>query len=437
MRISIFGLGYVGTVSAACLARLGNIIVGVDINSGKVDAIRRGTSPIVEPGVEMLLKDAVAAGRLTATTDAETAIQNTDLSLICVGTPSNSNGGLNATGVLAVAREIGEVLKRKAGYHGIAIRSTVMPGTNERAIQIIAEVSGKAPGIDFGVASNPEFLREGTAVLDFEAPPFTIVGTSHACIEELLRGLYEPLDSPYLVVDVKVAELLKYACNSFHAVKVTFANEIGSLCKLLGVDSYSLMNLFTKDCKLNISAQYLKPGFAFGGSCLPKDLRALSHAAKQLDLEIPMLESVMRSNEAQIQRVADRILATGKKRIGILGLSFKSDTDDLRESPIVRVVEFLIGKGCQVSIYDANVNVARLVGANKRFIEEEIPHISCHMKLSADEVVKVSDVIVLSNNGREFHGALGACRQEQVVLDLVHITDDSRSIGASYDGLYW
>ena len=239
----------------------------------------------------MLLKDALAKGRLTATTDAETAINTTELSLICVGTPSNSNDGLNATGVLAVAREIGEVLKRKAGYHGIAIRSTVMPGTVERATVIIAEVSGKGPGRDFGVASNPEFLREGTAVLDFEAPPFTIVGTSDACIEGLLRCLYEPLDSPYLVVDVKVAELLKYACNSFHAVKVTFANEIGSLCKRLGVGSYSLMNLFIKDCKLNISEQYLKPGFAFGDSCLPKDLRALSHAAKQLDLEMPGLDA--------------------------------------------------------------------------------------------------------------------------------------------------
>ena len=437
MRISLFGLGYVGTVSAACLTALGNEVVGVDLNEQKVTAIANGQSPVIEPGLDALLTLAVEKKRLSATTDPAAAVKQSDLSLICVGTPSKGNGGFDTSGVFAVAREIGAALRQKSGYHGVAVRSTVMPGTIERVSKIIAEASEKYCGVDFGVAANPEFLREGTAVRDFQLPPFTVVGATDERVEEMLQILYKPIDAPYLAVEIKVAEFLKYACNSFHAIKVTFANEIGALCKQMGIDSHAVMNLFVRDSKLNISPQYLRPGFAFGGSCLPKDLRALNHSARRLDIELPMLESVMRSNDVQIQRTAERILQSGKKHIGILGLSFKSDTDDLRESPIVRVVEFLIGKGCEVAIFDRNVNIARLVGANRKYIEEEIPHISCHMKSSPEEVVECSDLIVISDSGRGTQEVLSKCRKEQVVLDLVHVPETGNGAGARYDGLYW
>ena len=339
VNISIFGLGYVGAVSAVCLAKQGHRIIGVDTNPVKVDLMNKGIAPIVEPGVGELLQQAVTSGRLSATTNLTDAVQHTDLSLVCVGTPSSANGSLNLDQVLRVAEQAGQALRLKNTYHGLVIRSTVLPGTVEKAASVIARESGKQLGRDFGVADNPEFLREGTSVFDFENPPYTVVGGTDETIVNMLAQMYAGISAPFHAVKVREAELLKYACNSFHAVKVTFANEIGAVCKKLGIDSHAVMKIFIEDTKLNISPYYLKPGFAFGGSCLPKDVRAITYEARRLDVAAPLLQSLMPSNDAQIQRTIDWVVQTKRRKIGILGLSFKQDTDDLRESPIVTVVE--------------------------------------------------------------------------------------------------
>lgn len=437
MKLSIFGLGYVGTISAACFARNGHNVIGVDANPLKVELISRGDSPIVEPGVGAVLKEAITKNQLSATTDPIEAVQKSDISLVCVGTPSRPNGSLNLDQVFAVAEQVGQALRLKSEYHGFVIRSTVLPGTVERAAEIIARESGRQLGRDFGVASNPEFLREGTSLVDFDNPPFTAVGTSDEKLTSMLREVYAGVDAPFIAVKICEAEILKYACNAFHAVKVTFANEIGAISKKLGIDSHVVMNMFVQDTKLNISPYYLKPGFAFGGSCLPKDVRAITNEARRLDLAVPLLESLVPSNEVQIQRVINWVVASKRKRIGILGLSFKSDTDDLRESPIVQVVETLIGKGFNLSIYDANVNIARLVGANKTYIEHEIPHISSLMKGSVQEVLDCSDVILISNKGSEFRNVLSMLKPNQVVYDLVRITDNWKTSHGTYEGISW
>jgi GDP-mannose 6-dehydrogenase len=437
MNISIFGLGYVGTMSAVCLARNGHRVIGVDANPLKVELINQGTSPIVEPGVDELLKQVIGKRRLSATSNPAEAVQQSDISLVCVGTPSSPNGSLNLEQVLRVAEQVGQALRLKTGYHGFVIRSTVLPGTVDKAGALMARESGKQIGKDFGVASNPEFLREGTSLFDFDNPPFTAVGASDETLTAMLKEMYGGIDAPFIAVKIREAEILKYACNAFHAVKVTFANELGAISKKLGIDSHVVMNMFIQDTKLNISPYYLKPGFAFGGSCLPKDVRAITNEARRLDLAIPMLESLMHSNEAQIQRVINWVVASKRKRIGILGLSFKSDTDDLRESPIVQVVETLIGKGFKLSIYDANVNIARLVGANKSYIEHEIPHISSLMKGSMQEVLDHSDVILISNKGAEFRSVLSMLKPHQMVFDLVRITDDWKTSHGTYEGISW
>jgi GDP-mannose 6-dehydrogenase len=437
VNVSIFGLGYVGTVSAACLSKHGHTVIGVDTNPLKVEAIRAGESPVVEPGVTELLKEAIADHRLSATVDALQAILGSELSLVCVGTPSRENGSLNLDFVFAVAREIGEALKGKSGYHGVAIRSTVMPGTIERVKAIIEQASGKKCGRDFGLASNPEFLREGTAVQDFEHPPFTVVGASDVQVEGSLRELYSGVQAPFYALEIQAAEFLKYSCNVFHAVKVAFANEIGAISKQLGIDSRKVMEVFVRDTKLNISPYYLRPGFAFGGSCLPKDVRALAYQARSIDVSVPLLDSLLSSNEHHIQRAIDWVLRAKKKNVGVLGLSFKSDTDDLRESPIVKVVETLLGKGYVIRIYDANVNLSRLIGANKKFIEQEIPHISSLMKGSIREVLENSDVLLVANKAPEFRVALEQVRPEQKVLDLVGLQDIAINIPGNYEGICW
>ena len=437
MDISIFGLGYVGTVSAVCLAESGHRIIGVDVNSFKVESINQGKSPIVEPGVDEMLHRALSQGSLSATTDVAGAVMNTDISLLCVGTPSNANGSLNLDQVMRVCEQIGGVLKSKTGYHGIAVRSTVLPGTIERVIEVIEQSSGKIAGKDFGVASNPEFLRAGTSIIDFQTPPFTVVGTDDENIAEMLSEIYEGLKAPIHVVDVKEAELLKYACNSFHAVKVTFANEIGAIAKKLGIDSHAVMKMLTEDTKLNISPYYLKPGFAFGGSCLPKDVRAITYESRVLDVATPLLDSVMSSNEVQIQRVIDWVIGQKRKRIGLLGLSFKSNTDDMRESPIVKVAETLLGKGFSIAIYDSNVNISRLVGANRAYIEQEIPHIAQLMKKDIDDILDHSEIILIANNDAEFGEALKKLRPDQVVLDLVRTSKESMPATGSYEGIGW
>lgn len=437
MRIAVLGLGYVGCVSAACFAREGFHVVGVDVNEEKVAILNAGRSPIVEPGLDDLIAEVTRDGRLTATTDVREAVLSADISLVCVGTPSEKNGNIKLDYIFRVAEQVGQALRDSGRYHVFVIRSTVLPGTNEKARAILAEQSGKRPGVDFGTCSNPEFLREGTALHDFVRPPFTVIGESDSRSGDYVQQLYRGVDAPLVRTQVKVAELLKYACNSFHALKVVFGNEIGAICKQEGVDSHALMDIFCMDDKLNLSSYYLKPGFAFGGSCLPKDVRALTYRAKEKDVEVPLLASLMPSNRVHVQRALDLILSKGKNRIGVLGLSFKGDTDDLRESPMVDVVEALIGKGYDVRIYDPNVNLARLFGANREYINDRIPHISRLMVQSMRAVTDHAEVLVVGNRNKEFGGVLSPDHAGASVVDLVHAIGKGAGTPPSYDGLCW
>jgi GDP-mannose 6-dehydrogenase len=437
MRLSIFGLGYVGCVSAACFADKGHEVIGVDANEQKVKIVNEGHSPIVEAGIEDLLKAAVRDNRLRATTDSLDAVHNSDISMVCVGTPCNHNGSLDLTYIKRVCQQIGEALESKSRFHIVALRSTLLPGTIEQTVIPQLEVySGKRAGRDFGVAINPEFLREGTSVEDFNNPPFTLIGCDAQDAIEPLRKLYAHLKAPVIVLGVKEAEMVKYTCNSFHALKVAFANEIGNLCKALGVDSYQVMEAFCRDTKLNLSPYYLKPGFAFGGSCLPKDLRAITYKAKEKDVETPLLNSILVSNRQQIERAIDMVLQTGRKTVGVLGLSFKSGTDDLRESPIVTLIETLIGKGLKLSIYDRDVELARLFGANKEYIEKGIPHISSLMRSSLQEVLDASEVIIIGKKEQEFQTLADKLNNGRIIIDLVRQFDveDTRK---NYQGMCW
>jgi GDP-mannose 6-dehydrogenase len=438
MKVSVFGLGYVGSVSAAAFANDGHEVVGVDVVADKVDAVNSGRSPIVEPGLADLLARGVASGRLRATTSTEDAVRATDLSLICVGTPSRRNGSLDLTYLTRVCSEIGQALRQKHGYHVVVVRSTVLPGTTHgTVIPTLEAATGKKYGEGFGVSVNPEFLREGTAIRDFTHPPLTLVGHNHAADAVPTKALYQNIDAPICSASIRVAEMIKYTGNTWHAVKVVFANEIGNLCKRLGVDSHEVMDIFCRDDKLNLSSYYLKPGFAFGGSCLPKDVRALQYRAKEMDLDMPLIGSLLASNHRQIQHAIERIVDTGRKKVGLLGFSFKADTDDLRESPLVILAEALLGKGYELRIYDRNVSIARLVGANKQYINEQIPHLSRHLCEAIDQVVEQSDVIVVGNASPEFSEAILRCRADQVVVDLVRIPLDFSRLKAQYDGICW
>ena len=436
MKLSIFGLGYVGCVSAACFAKEGHIVIGVDVNPNKVEMINAGDSPIVEAGIGPLLKEVVKANRLSATTDTTAAVRDSDVSLVCVGTPSNPNGSLDLRYVTRVCEEIGAALKEKNGHHTIVIRSTMLPGTIEGVvIPTLTQYSEKQVGIDFGVCINPEFLREGSSLKDFYAPPFTLIGADDEETTATVRALYSGIDAPVIATSVKTAEMVKYVCNCFHALKVSFANEVGNICKALGVDSHEVMDIFCQDTKLNLSSYYLKPGFAFGGSCLPKDLRAINYKAKQVDVEVPVLSSILPSNRQQIERAVEMVLATGKKRVGIFGFSFKAGTDDLRESPMVTLIETLIGKGLQLNIYDRDVSLARLFGANKEYIERQIPHIAQLMRTSIDEVLDFADVLVVGNKAQEFNAIEQKRKEGQVVIDLVRLFD--KTSNDSYQGICW
>ncbi|HEY6403455.1 MAG TPA: UDP-glucose/GDP-mannose dehydrogenase family protein [Blastocatellia bacterium] len=435
MKLSIFGLGYVGCVSAACFSEAGHEVIGVDSNPLKVEAINAGQAPIIEPGVEDLIVAGVKGRRLRATTDVAYAIAESDISLICVGTPSNHNGSLDLSHIKRVCKEIGSALEVKRGYHIVAVRSTTLPGTVAGSVIPALEVySGKRAGRDFGVAINPEFLREGSSIHDFSNPPFTLIGADDEDAAGPLGQLYAHLSAPVLKVGIKDAEMVKYACNTFHALKVTFANEIGMICKSLGVDSHRVMEVFCHDTKLNLSPYYLKPGFAFGGSCLPKDLRALTHRAKEEDVSVPMLDSILVSNQCQIERAVEMVLRTGRKKVGVLGLSFKPNTDDLRESPMVTLVERLIGKGLKLAIYDREVELARLFGANKEFIENEIPHISSLMRSELQEVVETAEVIVIGKRDAEFRAIAGA--SGRCVIDLVRLIEHEEERN-NYQGVCW
>jgi len=438
MKVSVLGLGYVGCVSAAAFADDGHDVVGVDVVADKVAAVNNGHSPIVEPGLADLLQRGVAAGRLRATTSTADAVRSTDLSLICVGTPSRKNGSLDLTYLTRVCQEIGEVLRDKDDYHVVVVRSTVLPGTTHGVvIPTLEAASGKQYGEGFGVAVNPEFLREGTAIRDFAHPPLTLIGHNHAADAAPTKALYQHIEAPLFSASIRVAEMIKYTSNAWHAVKVVFANEIGNLCKRVGVDSHDVMDIFCQDQKLNISSYYMKPGFAFGGSCLPKDVRALQYRARELDLEMPLIGSVLGSNSLQVQHAVDRIVDMGRKKVGLLGFSFKAGTDDLRESPMVILAEALLGKGYQLCIYDRNVSLARLVGANKQYINEQIPHLSQHLCESVDQVLDESEVIVIGNASQEFSEAVTRCRPDQIVLDLVRIPLDFSKVRAQYDGICW
>jgi GDP-mannose 6-dehydrogenase len=437
LQISVFGLGYVGTVSAGCLANQGHDVIGVDPIPAKIDLINHGQSPIVEADIREIISGAVSCGNLRATDDSAEAVLSTDLSFICVGTPSQPNGNLDLRYIRRVSEEIGAALRVKKDWHVVAIRSTVLPGTVRKiVIPILEETSGKCAGEGFGVCHNPEFLREGSAVKDFNAPPKTVIGQFDSCSGEAVAGLYGLLDAPLIRTELEISEMVKYIDNGWHALKIGFANEIGNLSKAFGVDSYRVMDIFCQDLKLNISCAYLKPGFAFGGSCLPKDLRALAYQARAHDLETPILSSILPSNEVQVRRGIDLILKSGHKRIGILGFSFKAGTDDLRESPLIEVIERLIGKGYDLRIYDKSVKIASLTGANRDFILNRIPHISRLMVDSVELVLDHAETIVIGNNDPDFKQIPTKTRDGQVVVDFVRIAD-RHSQGCKYEGICW
>ena len=438
MKVSVFGLGYVGSVSAASFAADGHDVVGVDVNADKVAAVNAGRSPIVEPGLDELLASGVADRRVRATLDTADAVQASEVSLICVGTPSRKNGSLDLTYLERVSEQIGAALRDKPSYHVVVVRSTVLPGTtHDVVIPALERTSGKTYGDGFGVSVNPEFLREGTALKDFRKPPLTLVGHNHASDASGTIALYQAIDAPLVSTSIRVAEMIKYTSNAWHALKVCFANEIGTLCKRLEIDSHDVMDIFCRDEKLNLSAYYLKPGFAFGGSCLPKDVRALQYRAKEVDVDMPVISSILPSNRLQIQHAFDQVMDTGKHRIGLLGFSFKAGTDDLRESPIVILAEALLGKGRSLCIYDRNVSLARLVGANKAYIDGQIPHLSSLLCETIDEVIDRSDVIVVGNPSQEFAEALGRTRADQIVIDLVRLPVSGPMLQAEYRGICW
>lgn len=437
MKISIFGLGYVGCVSAACLCESGHEVWGIDVDESKVNFLREGKSPIVETELPELIAKHRSSGRLNATTSIEEAVRNTELALICVGTPSLPSGALNTEYARRVCEQIGAAMKPLDRPFTVVVRSTLLPGTTRKELlPNLEKHSGKTEGNGFRLAYNPEFLREGTAVADFFAPPKTVVGADHEGTARLAADLYKGLPGAFHLTKIEEAELVKYADNVFHAVKVVFGNEIGAVAKSVGVDSHRVMEIFCTDTKLNLSPYYLKPGFAFGGSCLPKDVRALMACARQQNLKTPMLFSLMESNEEHVRRAAKAIMAFGKKKLGVLGLAFKAGTDDMRESPVVELVETLLGKGFDIKIYDRNVSLARLLGANKRFIETAIPHLAELLVKSADEIATHSEIVLVTYRDEEFYPVLKKLTREQVVYDLARVPNESE-IHAEYHGVCW
>ena len=437
MRISIFGLGYVGCVSAACFAKNRHSVIGVDVNAAKRDILAAGRSPVVEKDLDELIAAAVANGTLRTAAHAAEAVANSDVSLICVGTPSRPNASLDLDYVARVCEEIGAALRKKEERHVVCVRSTMLPGSTDSVVlpALTRGLGGTLPE-RVEVAVNPEFLREGSAVADFFSPPKTVVGAAHPQTAQTIVDLYAGIDAPVFMTSIRVAETVKYVDNVFHATKISFANEIGTVCKSAGVDSHEVMRIFAADTKLNISPAYLKPGFAFGGSCLPKDVRALVYYGRSHDLNLPLLSSLLPSNDVQIDRAANHIFALGKKRLGFLGMSFKPGTDDLRESPLVRLIEMCIGKGYEIKIYDHSVSLARLVGANKAYIEKEIPHVSRLLATDLNDVLAFADVLVVGHRSSEFAAAAQQALGSKVVLDLARVFDTPPA-SANYVGFNW
>ena len=436
MKISIFGLGYVGAVSAGCLASDGHEVIGVDPNKTKVDLINQGTTPIIEKDIGEMIAATVKSGHLRATADVRDAVFGSDMSLICVGTPSQLNGNLDLSHVRKVCQEIGAAIAEKDSFHVVVARSTMLPGSmRSLVIPTLEAASGKVAGVDFGVCNNPEFLREGTAVHDYYNPPKTVIGESDEKAGALLVQLYEKMDAPLVRTDVETAEMVKYTDNTWHAVKVAFANEIGNICKAVGIDGHKVMEIFCQDTKLNLSPYYMKPGFAFGGSCLPKDVRALTYKARTLDLDLPLLNSILPSNQKQVEKGIKMIADKGARKVGILGFSFKAGTDDLRESPLVDVIEYLLGKGYELKLYDKNVNLAALTGANQDYILNHLPHISKLMVTNMQDVLDFADTIVIGNGAAEFKTVPASLKPHQHIVDLVRISKEQS--GEQYDGICW
>lgn len=437
MNISVVGLGYVGVVCSACFAREGHNIIGVDVDKFKVDLINDKQSPIIEKDLEEYIKNGIENGKLRATTNLEEAILQSNITIICVGTPSKTNGDIDLFYIKEISKQIGEILKHKDEFHIVSMRSTVLPGTAKNVvIPIVEKYSGKKLFDDFGYISNPEFLRESTAIWDFYNPPKTVIGASDKKSLEIFKKFYSFLKAPLFDTDIQTAEMIKYADNSWHATKVTFANEIGLICKKLGIDARKVMDIFCSDTKLNISPYYLKPGFAFGGSCLPKDIKAITYKAKEIDENTPLLNSLIQSNIYQIERIYKNFVAPLKKRkIGILGISFKADTDDLRESPVLELTEKLIGKGYEVSIYDISVIKAKEKGANKVLLENELPHINRCLTLDLNETLQKSEVLIVGNAQKEFKDINFANYPEKSFIDLTGLKKDVSK--DNYIGIAW
>ena len=438
MRISIFGLGYVGAVSLACLARDGHSVIGVDIDQRKLDLLRQGRTPIIEAGMADLVAAVAASGRLQVTDDSSLAVHGSDLSFVCVGTPSRANGSQDLSALERLCVQVGEAIRTKVGHHVVVIRSTVVPGTVDGLVVPLIEAhSGKRCGVDFDVCFQPEFMREGSSIRDYDHPPYIVVGADSERAVGVLREVFGHLPCQFRVCDVRAAEMLKYCSNAFHAVKTTFANEVGRVCQSLGVDPHAVMDLVCADSLLNISPAYLRPGFAFGGSCLPKELRAFQHFAGRHDVAIPMLSAVLDSNRLHIEHAVETVLATGRRAVGLIGLSFKAGTDDLRESPLVVMAERFIGKGLQLRVYDPEVNISRLIGANRRYIEESIPHIASLMVQRCEELIDASEVLVVGLRSDPVLQALHErCRPDHFILDLVRLPDPNAILG-EYRGVCW
>lgn len=435
MNISIFGLGYVGCVGAACLAKLGHHVIGNDVSQNKVNLINQGKPTIIEAEIDELIKEGYDKGLIEATMDYHYAVHNSDISFIVVGTPSSKEGHLNLNYIYGVAKQIGDALKDKDSFHIIAIRSTVLPGTNKKVGEIIAESSGKERGKDFTVVSNPEFLREGTAVRDYMEPPLTLIGTDSEIAEAKFREVYAGIPGEFISTDIEVAEMMKYVNNTFHALKIVFGNEVGNICKALGIDSHKVMEIFCKDKQLNISPYYFKPGFAYGGSCLPKDSKALRTLAHDLYVDVPVMNAIDPSNEIQKKIAIDIIESKGRRKVGILGLSFKAGTDDLRNSPIVDVAEALYGKGYEIHIYDKNVRVSQLTGTNADFIAAKLPHLHEIITDDLDEVCCACDVLVITNKEKEF-AELPLKYPHKYIVDLVRQFKELNYDG-NYEGISW
>ena len=438
MNISIFGLGYVGAVSLACLARDGHTVYGVDVDPAKLALISAGKTPVVEEGMIDLMRQVAASGRVHVTQDVREAMRHTDLSLICVGTPSAANGSQDQSAMLRLAKDLGVIMRDKATPHTFVFRSTLVPGTVEEVLLPIMErESGKKDGVDFHLCFQPEFLREGSSIKDYDKPPFTIVGANSEAAVETLRQLFGHLPCKFYPTSIRSAEMVKYACNNFHALKITFANETARVCEAMGVDPFEVMDLVCRDTQLNISTVYLKPGFAFGGSCLPKDLRATSYFAKMRDVELPMLGSILTSNRVHIDHAIEKVMASGKRRVGMIGLSFKTGTDDLRESPLVAIAEHFFGKGLNLLVYDPEVHLSNLLGANRRFIEQHVPHIGNLMRSDLESVIAESEVLVVGLADPKIFETLRRCvRDDQLVVDLANMPDRA-ALRGQYQGLCW